>query len=385
MNKINLFYFDNDLGEYDEYNPRFVFSNENVKRLIGLLSIKPFVYDKAYITKKLRISKDEVEKCLTLLLNVSAITITNEKIKINFPIFLNRDVKYLKKIVSEEILKLIEVFKDKNNELQTFTKNLYPEINPKLTLYHLLCGKIFDGLFFDYLESENILKSSYPKNDDRDFIVIGYQKSFLCDKFNKNLLCSFNNARFEKSSLSSFGTPNGKRLDYFRYFKEREGGKVFGKFKYLNNLFKNEEALDIVKKSMLKLCDIKNNKKVENDKYLKALIYTRYISKNASLRVPLFYDYNNKVGELYDYIIDLFGENIVVCLNSLLDKIVHVNLTSYLLGVDMSEVKNELWHMFFGMLNDFLISSKIVEKPKKHLFEGRYLKCVLIDQKGERK
>lgn len=110
---------------------------------------------------------------------------------------------------------------------------LYPNIEIKQSLYHLLCGKIFDGLMFDYLEEKGLLKQSYIQKDNRDYMLIGYQNSYKCNKFNARLFCSFNNANYMNSSLTSFGNASGERLDYFRYFKLRE------KKQYLWQIYQN--------------------------------------------------------------------------------------------------------------------------------------------------
>ena len=46
--------------------------------------------------------------------------------------------------------------------------------------------------------------------------------------------------------------------------------------------------------------------------------------------------------------------------------------------VRIDELCNELWHIYFGLLNKFLIDKKYVAHPKHFLAEGQYLKCVYI-------
>ena len=117
-------------------------------------------------------------------------------------------------------------FKNCFRELQALAKEIYPDIDSKATLFHLVCGRIFDGEIFDFLEQEKLLKQSFEQKDDRDYMIIGYENSYKCNKFNKQLFCSFNHAKFKKSSLSSFGNADGERFDYFRYYQLRKINKI---------------------------------------------------------------------------------------------------------------------------------------------------------------
>ena len=45
-------------------------------------------------------------------------------------------------------------------------------------------------------------------------------------------------------------------------------------------------------------------------------------------------------------------------------------------GVAAGEIANEMYHIAFGMLNERLIESGFVEKPREYPGEGRYLKSI---------
>ena len=38
MNNLNIFYFDNEMGKFDEFNPRFVMEQKHVKNIIKILA-----------------------------------------------------------------------------------------------------------------------------------------------------------------------------------------------------------------------------------------------------------------------------------------------------------------------------------------------------------
>lgn len=382
MKNLLIYFFDNDLGTEDEYNPRVVLERNNTKKLLTLLSEKePYFYSCNHLIKKLKISKDEFNHLSTLLQNISAITVKENFLKLNFPFFLSKDIKIIKLVVIKELENKFDLIKNKIKELLPVLENLYPNIPVKLSLYHLLCGKIFDGTIFDYLEKSNLLKQSYPKNDERDYLIIGYQNNFYCNNFNSKLYCSFNHARTNNNSLSSFGNAYGNRFDYFRYFKLRNSHKIYGKFKILHNLLKDNSSEEIINNSIKVIKDIKENNPIDNNIYLKALQKTNYINENKKILVPVFDDHNNKLEIFSNKVFEIFGNEIKQILSSIISKIMKSNIMCVKHEVDKEEIANELWHIVFGLLNNYLIKQKIVEKPKAYFTEGKYLKCVYIEEK----
>lgn len=375
MNTLNLCYFDNEFGEYDSFNPRYVFNQKHTKEIVTILSkSNPYHFNSDTLLKKLKINTETLNNSINLLYNISAISEDNGCLRLNFPFFLTKDVKTIKKIVISELDNLQNYFADKFENLTKFAKSLYPTINPKLTLYHLLCGKMFDGMFFDYLEEKNLLKMSYPKKDNRDYVVIGYESNHYCNQFNNSLLCSFNNARYEKNSLSSFGTPNNYRYDYFRYFKYRQSNIIPKKYKKINNLLYDINDRDIVKYS------IDNLQKPSLNKYNTVLRLFSYISKNNKIIVPVFNNYNNKLKDLYIFTTNLIGDKIVDSLNNIKKEILSSELMCLKHKVNIDEIFNEVWHIYFGLLNKFFVKKKFVASPKKIIGEGKYLKCIYLDK-----
>lgn len=380
MGKLNLNYFDNDLGAYDEFNPRYVFANKYAKKVMNLISSKPaFYYSKTKLSKLLHISRDECNSVMRLLENISSIVIEKENIRINFPFFTKKDIMVIQKITERQLNEDMVFFKQKFLVLNEMAKSLYPNYDSKTTLYHLLCGKIFDGKFFDCLEEKQVLKGSYPKKDNRDYVIVGYKNDRYCNKFNDYLVCSFNNARFKESSLSSFGTPSGSRIDYFRYFKKRENNKIGIKYLRLNKLFKNIETPIIIENSLTLIKNIKEGKQIKKDCYSKGLIITNYITSDYKLKVPVYDNYIEKTEDLYKCVIELMGERILQSLNNVKNAVFNSQLNVVKHDIDPNEVCNELWHIYFGMLNRLLIKFHLVSKPRRYFTQGEYLKCVYMD------
>lgn len=76
MKQLNLCYFDNDFGEYDEFNPRYVFNTGYTLKIVSLLSeTTPFYYTIDTLSNKIGINRIELLKDIKLLENVSAITL----------------------------------------------------------------------------------------------------------------------------------------------------------------------------------------------------------------------------------------------------------------------------------------------------------------------
>ncbi len=379
MKNMDIFYFDNDLGPFDEYNPRFVMEQKFAKQILSILSKKPGnFYDKESLKKKLKsCDSQDFERAIELLSNVSAVCLTNNKINLGFPFFGARDLKIIKQIINKHLndnFKEIESgLKDSKQILETY----YPNIDVKISLYHLVCGKIFDGQMFDYLEKKQLLKQSFSQQDGRDYMIIGYSNEHLCKALNKNLLCSFNNARFKADSLTSFGNAAGNRLDYFRYFKLRQINKLYGKFKKIDKDFHDISEQDIVFNSLNEIKNLINNKQNSNI-FVKHLKTMRYLTNDLRLNVPVFVNYSAVLEKIQKSITQNIGPIIIEDFKAVSEQIINSNILCLTHGVEKCQLFNELWHLYFGMLNNLFVKNKTCAKPKKYKGEGSYLKCVYL-------
>ena len=63
--------------------------------------------------------------------------------------------------------------------------------NPEVNLYHLLCGYIFDGKVFDYLEEERLVTTSCVHKTGLDYLVIIYEDVNSLNEYSDQLLCSY--------------------------------------------------------------------------------------------------------------------------------------------------------------------------------------------------
>ena len=379
MKVIDIFYFDNEVGDYDEYNPRFVMEEPLVKNIITLMSKKKaYFYTRESLSKKLNASS--IKHQISLLNNISAIKEKDGRFCLNFPCFSNKDIRIIRRIVNKSLTKNLINYQNCFKEMELVVKDIYPDIDTKLTLYHLVCGKFFDGVVFDFLESQNVLKQSFEQKDERDYMIIGYQNSFQCRKFNSNLFCSFNHARNNGSSLSSFGNAEGFRCDYFRYFQLRKINKIYGKFKAMHQNLKDYANDEIVSSSLSVIKNLRNNEGSEKNVFFKMLQYTKYLDKEGKIVVPIFSNSDKTVEMIKDYIIKSIGKVILDSFKEITLQVYNKNITAIDHQVDRDQINNEIWHIYFGLLNKRLIKKRIVAKPQRFLGEGRYLKCIYLSE-----
>lgn len=378
MKSLNIFYFDNDLGRFDKFNPRFVMEQANVLKILTQISEKPACfYDANLLSKKLKINLNNTDKALQLLNDISLIKFKREKIYLNFPFFNNADVKKLQKIIRHILDLNFSSIINCLSQIEDVLKIEFPNNSAQQSIYHILCGKVFDGGMFDYLEKNKIVIGSFPQKDNRDYLVVGYQNSNYCNRFNAKLFCSFNNARFKKSSLSSFGNASGERFDYFRYFKLREKNQIYGKFKQIHNDFLALTEEDIMKNSFDIIIKLINKKQIEENIFFENLKRMKYISKKGEFIVPVF-DVK-KLTKIINQIISIIGPKIIEIFTQVKKQVLQLKISAINHKVKQEQIFNEIWHMFFGLLNNLLIAKKFAAKPKFLFNQGSYLKCIYLD------
>ena len=229
---------------------------------------------------------------------------------------------------------------------------------------------------FDYLENKNLLKQTFTQKDNRDYMIIGYENSIACNKLNKNLFCSFNHARFNNNSFTSFGNADGERLDLFRYFQLRDKNKLYGKFSHLDTHLNSFSKSEITENMFKIIESILNHENISSSPYLLALMEMQYINKENQIIVPLFDNYFEKIKKLSQKILEDLGNLITNSLNDIKEKIKLSNISCVQHNVNSDQICNELWNIYFGLLNKYLIDKKIVAQPQQFKGEGKYLKCI---------
>lgn len=396
MNKrVNLYFF-GDIGVYDEYSPAYVCSKKFVPEILYLIAEnKQFNISKKEIIDILNISSSDFEEIIELLERIKFIDKKDDNYKVNFPVFLERDLELLKRILGNIGKSIGEIIL--KNKKYIYNKILglsnYSSFRKERLLYHIICDDIFDGTAFDYFDEKGLFCISKTQPGNRDYITIAYEDNDLVENHSNKLLCSSNNFKSKGFVFNSFGDSNGQRKDMYKFFRATQKALEYTtKSKDLNLAYikiidnKNREIAEecgqlIVKilNSNISYMDLTNiEKEVAN--LLKNLKYISFKNDidTILIEVPIFNESDRVViKEISDFILNEIFESVKQLFIEFGKEA--KDLTSFQHGVNIKEVLNELWHQVFGLTNEYLIKKGFVENPQHISGEGRYLKSVKIN------
>ena len=349
MKDIDIFYF-NELGEYDEFNPAFFLDRENASKLLYLIAKEP--YKETLESLNTRMNGDYKE-ILDGLVNINALSIKDNKYKVNFPVFFEDDVKIIIKEIKPYLNTIMDSIKSVLNE---FNYN-------KEELYHILCNNTFDNYSLKYLMDKWLIRD-YKKNPgNRNYIIIGYEKSDFVNDYSNKLLCSNNRYKCNYITFNSFGDTDGARKDLYRYFRLKQQGK--NPFKeinvYMSSINKDQEVLE---KNLVNAINGKGDKDT-----IKLLNNLEYMIGNE-ICVPVL------INDGYKYLGLKVMDSIIDIIKDIFEKVRLLDITPNRNEVSKLDTLNEVWHIIFGLINEELVKEGIVETPEYKEGEGRYLKCI---------
>ncbi|WP_346915823.1 hypothetical protein [Clostridium sp.] len=394
MKRLNLYYF-GDIGVYDKYNPAYVCDERLVPEILYMIAEnEPFSVSKDHIIKTLTISDNSLDSIIENLKRINAIEEKEGKYKINFPVFLERDIQVMDrclKYVGKEIVDII--IKIKSLIIQKLKKlSSYKIFDEERLLYHIICDMIFDGIAFDFFEEKDVFTASKVQSGNRNYIIIGYEDSYSVDSYSNKLLCSSNNYGSNKFIFNSFGDSNGLRKDMYRFFRmTQQSIKESTPFQDTNLTY--IKIIDKTNKDIAEKCGqlvlrvfseaTNYNELSSEDKelaiFLKDMDYINIDETSNKLycNVPIFQEEDMKiVTEISEIILTEILEIVKSTLSSLEKN--SKDLTAIKHKVNIKEVGNELWHQTFGRANEELIARGIVAKPYSSEQEGRYLRSMKI-------
>ena len=279
------------------------------------------------------------------------------------PVFIEADIPSLKRLseaTAETIYARLKKHKDK---LQNIVRKLDNGFSDKINLYHLLCGSVFDGSMFDYLEENALITTSKKHENGMDYLLIMYEKSKRMMGFSNCLLCSYNRFASEKGVFSSFGDCDGARKDLYRYKVMQKLGRLSaGQEPYAQM---SADQLAMAFNSLIDGDSI-------SDQYIRVFDYFGY-TENGRISVPVYGERAEAIrSELYALVVDLCGDllhNILSVIGS------EENLLSVRHEVDVRDIGNEVYHLIFGTVNEMLVKEGMVATPDYFIGEGRYLKA----------
>ena len=349
MKDIDIFYF-NDLGEYDEYNPSFFLDRENASKLIYYIAMEPYKETLESLNERLN---GDYKEILDGLVNINAVSIKDNKYKVNFPVFYEDDVKIITKEIKPYLNTIIDSIKSVLNE---FNYN-------KEELYHILCNNTFDNYSLKYLMDKWLIRD-YKKNPgNRNYIIIGYEKSDFVNDYSNKLLCSNNRFKCNYITFNSFGDTDGARKDFYRYFRLKQQGKnIFKEIdSYMSSINKDQE---ILRNNLVNAINGKGDKDT-----IKLLNNLEYMIGNE-ICVPVL------INDGYKYLGLKVMDSIIDIIKDIFEKVRLLDITPNRNEVSKLDTLNEVWHIIFGLINEELVKEGIVETPEYKEGEGRYLKCI---------
>lgn len=354
---FNKYFFENYPMDvpFDRNNPRYVLSLDGVDEILEkIIRNKPF---------SLGIEDFENAKLVHALLHIEVLQQKNEKIGMAVPFFIEKDAVILKELskkvagnITDELIKHKELLLEIIDQIE----NGY---SSERNLYHLLCGYIFDGLMFDYLEENHLVTTSCIHKTGLDYLVILYEDSDALNEYSDLLLCSYNRFIINGKGFVSFGDSNGNRKDFYRYMRLKE----------LNRLSEQEKMyMDCPAEKLIENFDRMIAGEQVEAKYIEIYNYFGYC-KNENVIVPVYDEKSYKIADkLYKLVLDITKEPIAKALTIIQSE---NRLSSIAHNVEAKDIANEIYHLIFGEVNEILVQNGIVSEPLFIQGQGRYLKA----------
>lgn len=354
--EFKKYYFENyDLDTpFDFNNPRYVLSLDGVDDVLDkVISNNPYT---------LGINDFDNQDIVKLLLSIDVFQIKNEKIAMAMPFFVSKDLYVLKDLSKHEAGNIADELVKHKEEIIKIINKIDNGYSSDVNLYNILCGYIFDGLLFDYLETNNLITATCLHKSGLDYLVILYENQQALNKYSDLLLCSYNRLINNGKGFVSFGDSNGNRKDFYRYIRLKELNQLSDQVElYLN--FSPEELID----NFEKLID----KKTIEKKFIDAYEYFGYC-KDGNVNIPLYDNKSREVAnELYKFILSLIKDE----LHNILSVVkTEKRLLANSHNVEAKYIANEIYHLIFGEVNELLVKSGMVVEPPHINGEGRYLR-----------
>lgn len=290
------------------------------------------------------------------------------------PIFLQEDAPVLHREIVPKAAALTNLLESGMEQIGTCCSQIENGFPAEQNLYHILCGMVFDGDFFDYLCGRGALVTSRQHPSGLDYLNVIYEKCDDLQKLSDGLLCSYNRLANHQCSLQSFGDSQGNRLDFYRLLRLMEQGNVPAKFKEAEALIQKAygeadkdailgEAATLIRTGR---CAPAAMALLEEFEYV----------HNGEVCVPVFVpEYQNHIRQIEKIVESCLGEAMS---DTLMELAGSIDITAVRHGVNCLEIANELYHILFGSVNEALVARKIVAAPAYVPGEGRYQRCMVL-------
>lgn len=359
--------FDADAHANNPLNPRR-FLNANTDEILSYIARFPAGSCDFEVCKS-KFGSD----ILDVLISGGIIRQENDCILFDTPIFLREDATALHANMDVVASKLANEIENHIPSIRQLCASISNGFSVETNLYHILCGMIFDGSFFDYLETNNAVATSRPHTSGLDYLSVIYEKCYELDAYSDGLLCSYNRFANSYCALQSFGDANGNRHDFYRFFRLLETGNLPAQYCTAQDLLRKCDGISKEEILYHVACYIKKGNCPAS--VLALLEHFGYV-KGGIISVPIYTDADNEtIDAIADVIKSQLGKSFVAELTALSAKI---SIVANKHGVSPAETANELYHILFGSINEELVRRGIVANPNYFPGEGRYLKSIQL-------
>lgn len=289
------------------------------------------------------------------------------------PVLLREDAPVLRKEMQARAERLTEELLPAVPQLQACCQELDNGFPVEINLYHILCGMVFDGLFFDYLSQQNAVATSRLHHSGLDYLAVIYESCQELNEFSDGLLCSYNCFTDGICSLQSFGDCDGSRLDVYRVSRLLEAGQLPPRLERAGRLLEAYPSKENLLAQVRQLVE-----KGTCEPETMALLTEFGYAADGRLCVPVYTGAALQAAERIEKILEeRIGGSFVQALSGV------EGLTAVCHGVPEKELANEMYHILFGSVNEALAARGIVASPPRIPGEGRYLCCIQLETEKE--
>lgn len=369
MREFTYFLFENfdaDKESQNPENPRS-FLGKETDAIVSLVAQRP-VNDASYQDCCNQFGTALVHK----LIDGGILRLNGTALVFDSPIFLREDAVVLYNEIDVKAAALVGFLKNGFAEISMCCSEIKNGFSIEENLYHVLCGMIFDGHFFDYLSGRGALTTSRQHASGLDYLTVIYETCEELRALSNGSLCSYNRLANEQCAVQSFGDAQGSRFDFYRLFRHLERGNLPHKFKeaaaLLVDSFDGKNALlsEVVSIVQTGHCLAPAMELLELFGYV----------RNGTICVPVYRPEHQKwILEIERIVEHCLGEAMA---KTLIELASTLNITAVAHGVNGFEIANELYHILFGAINEELVSQSIVACPQRIPDEGRYAKCIEV-------
>ena len=308
---------------------------------------------------------------LALLIRLGLLREERGAVLLDAPVLLGEDLALLERDTAARAARMADRLAARRDALHAAVAPLRNGFSPEVNLYHLLCGGVFDGSFFDCLCARGLVSTARLHPSGLDYLIIVYERTPALDRFSRRLLCSCNRFADGERALQSFGDADGTRCDPFRFDCRMRAGTVPAATEAARLWAQLGAPREVLLRETQRLADCGRC----GAPSLRLLTLFGY-ARGGSLAVPVY-----RTADLPAMrALEALAEDCVLAEMSaaLRDPEAFAGLRCVRHGVPRAEIANELYHILFGRLNEALVARGLVAAPPFRPGEGRYLQAVRL-------